>query len=48
MLYQEKYREKLRSPEEAVKIVNSGDNVDYGFFNGKPGVCDQAQADPGR
>jgi len=43
--YQEKYREKLRSPEEAVKIVKSGDNVDYGFFNGKPGVCDQALAD---
>lgn len=45
MSYQEKYREKLRSPEEAVKIVKSGDNVDYGFFNGKPGVCDQALAD---
>jgi butyryl-CoA:acetate CoA-transferase len=43
--YQEKYREKLRSPQEAVKIVKSGDTVDYGFFNGKPGVCDQALAD---
>jgi len=44
-LYQKEYQEKLRSPEDAVKIVKSGDNVDYGFFNGKPAVCDQALAD---
>ncbi len=41
---QKEYQEKLKTPEEAVKIVKSGDNVDYGFFNGKPVVCDEALA----
>ncbi len=43
-MYQEEYRRKLTSAEEAVKVVKSGDIVDYGFFNGKPVVCDQALA----
>jgi butyryl-CoA:acetate CoA-transferase len=43
--YKKEYKEKLRSAGEAVKIVKSGDIVDYGFFNGKPAVCDQALAD---
>lgn len=43
-MYQEEYRRKLCSAEEAVKVVNSGDIVDYGFFNGKPVLCDQALA----
>ena len=38
------YRQKLVSAEEAVKVVKSGDIVDYGFFNGKPVVCDIALA----
>ena len=43
-MYQEEYRRKLASAEEAVKVVKSGDIVDYGFFNGKPVLCDQALA----
>lgn len=38
------YREKLCSAEQAVKCVESGDWVDYGFFNGKPVACDKALA----
>jgi len=43
-VYKEEYRRKLSSAEDAVKVVKSGDIVDYGFFNGKPVVCDQALA----
>jgi butyryl-CoA:acetate CoA-transferase len=42
--YKSEYSHKLVSPDEAVKGVNSGDVVDYGYFNGKPVVCDQALA----
>ncbi len=45
MSYQKEYKQKLRSAEDAVKIVESGNVVDYGFFNGKPGVCDLALTD---
>ena len=38
------YREKLRTPEEAVASIESGSWVDYGFFNGKPQLCDRALA----
>lgn len=44
MVYQDEYKRKLVSADEAVKCVSSGDIVDYGFFNGKPVVCDQALA----
>lgn len=44
MSYEEEYRRKLVTAEQAVKVVKSGDVVDYGFFNGKPVVCDQALA----
>lgn len=44
MSYQDEYRRKLVSADEAVKVISSGDVVDYGFFNGKPVVCDQALA----
>lgn len=43
-MFQEEYRRKLVSAGEAVKVVKSGDIVDYGFFNGKPVQCDQALA----
>jgi acyl-CoA hydrolase len=43
-VYQEEYKRKLVSAEEAVKVVKSGDIVDYGFFNGKPVACDIALA----
>lgn len=44
MDFQKEYSSKLVSPEQAVKDVRSGDVIDYGFFNGKPVVLDQALA----
>ncbi len=44
MDYQKEYSKKLVSPEKAVSYIESGDVIDYGFFNGKPVVCDQALA----
>lgn len=43
-MYKEEYQQKLVSAEKAVSVVKSGDIVDYGFFCGKPVVCDQALA----
>lgn len=43
-MYKEEYKRKLVSAEEAVKVVKSGDIVDYGFFCGKPVACDVALA----
>jgi butyryl-CoA:acetate CoA-transferase len=45
MSYQTEYKQKLVSAAEAVKVVKPGYVVDYGFFNGKPIVTDQALAD---
>ncbi len=42
MNFSEQYKDKLVTPEDAVSMIRSGDIVDYGFFNGKPVVCDQA------
>lgn len=42
--FQKMYQEKLRTAEEAVKIVKSGDWVEYAMFNGKPVACDRALA----
>lgn len=42
--FSQEYRQKCVSADEAVKIVKSGDVVDYGFFNGKPVLCDVALA----
>jgi butyryl-CoA:acetate CoA-transferase len=44
MNYTEEYRSKLVSAEEAVKIVKSGDWIDYGFGHSKPIVLDKALA----
>lgn len=44
MSYMEEYKRKLVSADEAVKVVQSGMGVDYGFFNGKPIDCDRALA----
>lgn len=44
MSYTQDYKNKLVSPEKAAKVVNSGDIVDYGFFNGKPIILDKALA----
>ncbi|MGE5455304.1 MAG: acetyl-CoA hydrolase/transferase family protein [Methylocystaceae bacterium] len=42
--YLEEYKRKLTTPEKAVKLVNSGNYIDYGTFNGKPIALDQALA----
>jgi len=44
MDYCKQYNEKLATADKAVKIINSGDVVDYGSFNGKPVLCDRALA----
>lgn len=38
------YNDKLTSAEEAVKVVNSGDWVDYGWCTGTPVALDKAMA----
>ena len=38
------YKQKLTSAEKAVELVESGDRVEYGAFNGKPVLCDKALA----
>ncbi len=42
--FQQMYKDKLRTAEEAVKIVKSGDWIDYAMFNGKPIALDRALA----
>lgn len=42
--FRQMYREKLCRAEEAVQMIESGDWVDYGMFNGKPVACDRALA----
>ncbi|CFX21734.1 Acetyl-CoA hydrolase/transferase [Syntrophomonas zehnderi OL-4] len=42
--FQRMYKEKLRTADEAVKLVKSGDLIDYGMFNGKPIALDKALA----
>ena len=42
MTLQEEYRSKLRTAEEAVRLVKSGDWVDYGSNNGFPASLDAA------
>ncbi|MDH7478934.1 MAG: butyryl-CoA:acetate CoA-transferase, partial [Syntrophomonadaceae bacterium] len=44
MSYAEEYRRKLVTPEEAVKVVKSGDWIDYGFGHTKPIALDKALA----
>lgn len=44
MGYAEEYQKKLVSADEAVKVVNSGDWVDYGWCNGTADALDQALA----
>ena len=38
------YKEKLRTPEEAVKVVKSGDQVNYNHFAMSPKALDAALA----
>ena len=44
MSFLEEYKQKLVSADEAVKIVKSGDWVDYGWCTGKPDALDNALA----
>lgn len=44
MDYAREYERKLVAADGALSVVESGDVVDYGFFNGKPVICDQALA----
>lgn len=44
MSYSEEYSQKLVSADEAVKIIKSGDWVDYGWCNGTPDALDKALA----
>lgn len=44
MNFTHEYRSKLVNPEQAVKAVQSGDWVDYGFGSGQPTVLDAALA----
>ena len=42
--FKEEYRKKLRTPEEAVQVVKSGDWIDYTSSLGKPVLLDKALA----
>ncbi len=44
MDFSKEYQQKLKSPEEAVKVVKSGDWVDYGWCTGTPDALDAALA----
>ena len=44
MDYTSKYLGKLTTPDEAVKVVKSGDWVDYGWCTGTPEILDAALA----
>ena len=42
--YSREYKDKLRTPEEAVSVVKSGDWVDYTSSLGMPVLLDKALA----
>ncbi|MEN6463582.1 MAG: acetyl-CoA hydrolase/transferase C-terminal domain-containing protein [Syntrophaceae bacterium] len=44
MAYAEEYKKKLVTPEVAVKVVKSGDWIEYGFGHTKPIALDKALA----
>ena len=44
MDYYSEYKSKLRTPDEAVKVIKSGDWVDYTTATAKPWLLDQALA----
>lgn len=44
MGFEEDYRQKLVSADEAVKIIESGDWIDYGWCTGTPDALDRALA----
>ena len=44
MTYYEEYKSKLRTPEEAVRVVKDGDWIDYTISQGQPVLLDEALA----
>ena len=44
MNYRELYNSKLKTPSEAAQVVNSGDWVDFGCYQGFPTLFDEALA----
>ena len=44
MSYYDEYRQKLKTPEEAVKVVKDGDWIDYTISQGQPVLLDAALA----
>lgn len=44
MSYQGEYKQKLKTADEAVKVIKSGDWVDYGWSVCTPKVLDKALA----
>ena len=44
MDFKDEYKQKLRTPEEAVKLINDGDWVDYTSALGFPKLLDTALA----
>jgi acyl-CoA hydrolase len=44
MRFNEEYEQKLVSAGEAVKVIKSGDWVDYGWATGTPVALDKALA----
>ena len=42
MDYTQEYKQKLVSADEAVKVIKSGDWVDYGWCTGTPDALDKA------
>ena len=42
MDYQQEYKNKLRTPQEAVRVVKDGDWIDYGAFHTFPPLLDKA------
>ena len=44
MDFQAEYKKKLTTAAEAVKVVKSGDWVDYGWCTGTPDSLDKALA----
>ncbi len=44
MDFSQEYQSKLKTADEAVKVVQSGDWVDYGWCTGTPDALDRALA----
>ena len=44
MSYEVEYQQKLKTADEAVKVVKSGDWVDYAWCVGTPKALDKALA----